>query len=243
MRLLVSVRNAVEAAAAVAGGAHIIDAKEPLNGALGQVSPGVLASIAVAVGSRRPVSAALGEIGRNDTARDDIACGAEAAARAGAAFVKIGFAGMRGQPRLTADVRAAAAAAGPAALILVAYADHERAGAPSPEELIALADLTNAAGVLIDTYDKNSASLTALMPASALRTFVTRVHATGALVAMAGRLTAEDIEIVHEAGADIVGIRGAACEGGRCGIVTAGRVGALRTRIDQAVNAAVGPVA
>jgi uncharacterized protein (UPF0264 family) len=238
MRLLVSVRNAVEAAAAVAGGAHIIDAKEPLNGALGQVSPGALASIAVAVGSRRPVSAALGEIGR-----DDIACGAEAAARAGAAFVKIGFAGMRGQPQLAAEVCAAAAAAGPAALILVAYADHERAGAPSPEELIALADLTNAAGVLIDTYDKNSASLTALMPASALRTFVTRVHATGALVAMAGRLTAEDIEIVHEAGADIVGIRGAACEGGRCGIVTAGRVGALRTRIDQAVNAAVGPVA
>ncbi len=60
---------------------------------------------------------------------------------------------------------------------------------------------------------------------------------------MAGRLTAEDIEIVHEAGADIVGVRGAACEGGRCGIVTAGRVGALRTHIDQAVNAVAGPVA
>jgi uncharacterized protein (UPF0264 family) len=150
---------------------------------------------------------------------------------------------MRGQPQLAADVRVAAAAAGQAALILVAYADHERADAPSPEELIALAGLTNAAGVLIDTYDKLGASLTALMTASALRTFVTRVHATGALVAMAGKLTTEDIEIVHMAGADIAGVRGAACEGGRCGTVTAGRVGALRTHIDQAVNAAVGPVA
>jgi uncharacterized protein (UPF0264 family) len=227
MRLLVSVRNAVEAAAAVAGGAHIIDAKEPLNGALGQVAPGVLDSIAAAVGGRLPISVALGEIGRNDTAlndpafkdtafkdtaRDDIARGAGAAARAGAAYVKIGLAGMRGQPQLAADVRVAAAAAGQAVLILVAYADHERAGAPSPEELIALAGLTNAAGVLIDTYDKHGPSLTRLMTAAALRTFVTRVHATGALVAMAGRLTIEDIDIVHEAGADIIGVRGAAAK-------------------------------
>ena len=242
MRLLVSVRNAAEAAAAAAGRAHIIDAKEPLNGALGPVSPGVLAEIAATVGKRLPISAALGEINSSDTALRDTDRGANAAARAGVAFVKFGFAGMRGQPQLAAKVRAAAAAAGQAALILVAYADHERACSPSPEEMIALAELTSAAGVLIDTHDKHSASLTALMTASALGRFVTRVHETGAIAAIAGRLTAEDFEIVHEAGADVVGIRGAACEGGRCGMVTAGRVGALRTRLDQVVTAAVGPV-
>ena len=37
MKLLVSVRNATEAAAARAGGADIIDAKEPAAGALGAV--------------------------------------------------------------------------------------------------------------------------------------------------------------------------------------------------------------
>jgi len=42
MRLLVSVRDASEARAALAGGAGIIDAKEPLNGPLGAVSSDVL---------------------------------------------------------------------------------------------------------------------------------------------------------------------------------------------------------
>ena len=36
-KLLVSVRSAAEAAAALEGGAHVIDVKEPLNGALGNV--------------------------------------------------------------------------------------------------------------------------------------------------------------------------------------------------------------
>ena len=38
MRLLVSVRSAEEAAAAVMGGADIVDAKEPALGSLGPVS-------------------------------------------------------------------------------------------------------------------------------------------------------------------------------------------------------------
>ena len=238
MRLLVSVRNAAEAASALAGGADIVDAKEPLNGALGPVTHRTLASIAAAIGGRAPVSAALGEF-----ARDDIAGGAEAAATAGVAFVKIGFAGMRGRPRIADEVRATLAGIGPGALILVAYADYKRADAPSLAELIAIADDTHAAGVLLDTYDKRGDSLTALMSARALWTFVTLVKARGRFAALAGKLSADDIERVHAAGADIIGVRGAACDGGRAGRVTADRVRALRTHIDQAVNAAVGPVA
>ena len=45
MRLLVSVRDAVEADAAVDGGAEIVDAKEPAAGSLGAVAPAVLAAI------------------------------------------------------------------------------------------------------------------------------------------------------------------------------------------------------
>src|SRR5687767_13229819 len=133
MRLLVSVRNASEAAAALAGGADIVDAKEPLNGPLGKVSPAALASIASAVAGAAPVSAALGDIGR-----DDIVRGAHDATSVGAAFVKVGFAGMRGRLDIAADVLASAAVRSPAALVLVAYADYETAGAPSPEEVIAL---------------------------------------------------------------------------------------------------------
>ncbi len=39
MRLLVSVANAADAAAALAGGADLIDAKDPAGGALTAVAP------------------------------------------------------------------------------------------------------------------------------------------------------------------------------------------------------------
>ena len=45
MRLLVSVSSAAEASAALAGGADVIDAKDPLAGALGAVSADVLREI------------------------------------------------------------------------------------------------------------------------------------------------------------------------------------------------------
>jgi len=83
MRLLVSVRNASEAGSALAGGADIIDAKEPLNGPLGAVSSDVLHRIASTVGNAAPVSAALGEI-----SEDDVLDRAVAARQAGVTFVK-----------------------------------------------------------------------------------------------------------------------------------------------------------
>jgi hypothetical protein len=223
MRLLVSVRNASEASAAVAGGADIVDAKEPSNGPLGQVSPAALASIASAVAGGAPVSAALGEV-----CRDDIVRGAHAATRVHAAFVKVGFAGMRG--RLDAAVGALASAAAhtsAAGLVLVAYADYEKIEALSPDEVIALADRSGAAGVLIDTCDKCGPGLTTLMTADSLRTFVTRARGSGRIVAVAGSLTIEDLERVHDAGADIAGVRGAACDNGRNGMVSESRVRAL----------------
>jgi uncharacterized protein (UPF0264 family) len=229
MRLLVSVRNAAEAAAALAGGADIVDAKEPLNGALGPVDHQTLAAITAEIGGRASVSAALGEF-----ARDDIASGVEAAVAAGVAFVKVGFAGMRGRPRMADDVRAMTAGVDPGSLILVAYADYQRAEAPPLLELIAIAENTNAAGILLDTYDKDGEGLTALMTTTALDTFVKMAKAKVRFAALAGRLSADDIERVQGTSADIFGVRGAACDGGRSGFVTPDRVRALRMRMTRA---------
>ena len=88
MRLLVSVRGSVEARAAVAGGADVIDAKDPARGALGAVRRDRLAAIRRAVGAARPVSAALGDAG------DAAMVAAAAAAARGVAFVKLGFGGV-----------------------------------------------------------------------------------------------------------------------------------------------------
>ena len=57
MRLLVSVRAAAEVAPALAGGADIIDAKEPARGSLGAVSPTRLREIAAAGAAERCRSA------------------------------------------------------------------------------------------------------------------------------------------------------------------------------------------
>ena len=53
MRLLVSVTSAAEASAALAGGADVIDAKDPRRGALGAVSPQTLRAILAAVDDAR----------------------------------------------------------------------------------------------------------------------------------------------------------------------------------------------
>src|SRR5438105_15965250 len=105
MRLLVSVRGPVEARAAVAGGADVIDAKDPARGALGPVRLDQLAAIRRVVGAARSVSAALGD------ARDDAMVAAAAAAGSGLAFVKLGFHGRRSEARGRALARAARAGA------------------------------------------------------------------------------------------------------------------------------------
>ena len=222
MRLLVSVRNASEATAALAGGADIIDAKEPINGPLGAVSSDTLHEITATIGNAAPVSAALGEIRESNVLNRAVA-----ARQAGVTFVKVGFAGMRRRQRLEEDVLTLARAAQPPALVLVAYADFAVADAPPPAEILTIAAHIKPAGILLDTYDKDGAGLTSLMPACTLATFVSRAKALGRFVALAGKLTLEDIETILDTGTDVIGLRGAACDGGRGGVVTSARVRAL----------------
>jgi (5-formylfuran-3-yl)methyl phosphate synthase len=59
--LLVSVRSAEEARAALAGGADLIDVKEPSRGPLGRADDQTIREILDEVGGRAPVSAAFGE--------------------------------------------------------------------------------------------------------------------------------------------------------------------------------------
>lgn len=61
--LLVSVRDSAEAAAALDGGATIIDVKEPRHGPLGAAEPEAIAAVARVVGTRRPWTMACGDLG------------------------------------------------------------------------------------------------------------------------------------------------------------------------------------
>jgi len=239
MQLLVSVRSAEEAAAAIAGGADIVDAKEPGAGAIGAVSIDVLREIAAALHAHVPLSAAIGDAVDEATV-ERTAC---VFAAAGAWFVKVGFAGISSEARIAALASAAqrgvvAASAGRCGIVLVAYADADPSASPTAGALVDIAACAGARGVLLDTADKNGYGLRALIDRDTLRAFVARAHANGLSAALAGRLTADDLPFVQDVGADIAGVRGAACDGGRAGRVTADRVRALRNREDTKTHEA-----
>jgi uncharacterized protein (UPF0264 family) len=224
VRLLVSVRNAEEARSAVAGGAEIIDAKEPSLGALGPVELGVLREIVQAVNGMRPVSAALGDSGDARL----LATAARAAAEAGAMFVKVGFADVREmdavRARLARVMEGALLPSSPCAVVAVAYADWDEVGGAAPSTVLAAAAAEGAMGVLIDTVRKDGAGLFRCLGRAALGSLVREARARSLLVALAGRITVEDLAFAYEAGAEIVGVRGAACEEGRRGRVRESRV-------------------
>ena len=229
MRLLVSVVNQHEADAALAGGADIIDAKNPALGPLGAVSIPVLLDIRRVTPTAHLVTAALGD------AEDEGAIEEMARAYAGTntGLIKVGLAGTSSIERavslLGAAVRGAAAgSADRCGVVAVAYADAHVVASLYPRALTDAAARAGARGVLLDTADKHGPGLRDLVSQEELSEWTGGAHRAGLLVAVAGRLQADDLPFARDAGADIAGVRGAACEGGRTGRVTADRVRALR---------------
>jgi uncharacterized protein (UPF0264 family) len=236
MQLLVSVASAAEVSAALEGGADLIDAKNPATGSLGAVSVDDLSAIWRSVAGARPVTAALGDAADPDA----IERAARAAAMAGAAFVKLGFAGITGGRRVASLIGAAVAGAkagngSPCSVVAVAYADADSATTVTSRALVEIAAHAGATGVLLDTVDKCGPGVCALKTPDALAAWVGLSHNHGLFAAIAGKLSAADLPVVLECGADIAGVRGAACEGGRAGRVTAERVWLLRVACDTAV--------
>ena len=235
MQLLVSVRSAAEVGPALSGGADIIDAKEPGRGSLGPVSPAALGEILALVPPEYPFSVALGDLASPEDVITAIAS-LELPVRPTPTYLKLGFAGVR-SPEIVTRILATAVAAvvrkGSAALVVaVAYADAARAGTIAPDLIIGSAQGAGAAGVLLDTHTKDGNGLLAWLAPPELASWVASARRHGLLTALAGALALENVETVSAAGADVVGVRGAACEGGRQGRVTANRVRALRQRLD-----------
>jgi len=236
MRLLVSARNAADAAAALAGGADIVDAKEPSAGALGTVTIDVLSEMLSTVNRACPVSAALGDA--TDAAALERCVRAHAGQ--GVAFVKIGFAGIADGARVTDLIASAvnAARAFACTVVAVAYADADRGGSIGCDALFDAASRGGAAGVLIDTVDKAGPGLLQLSPPAALRRYVSAARDRALSIAMAGKLSAADLAVVRDLGADIAGVRGAACHAGRESAISEARVRVLAqiARGEQAVD-------
>jgi uncharacterized protein (UPF0264 family) len=150
-QLLVSVRSPREAAAALEGGAAVIDVKEPSRGSLGRAQDATIAAVVRLVAGRRPVTAAMGEL-----AEDCLFPGP------GLAYVKWGLAGYGRRGTWREELTRAIARTGansPCRAVAVAYADWVRADAPSPEEVCAFACAHPCGAFLLDTWRKDGSSL------------------------------------------------------------------------------------
>jgi hypothetical protein len=86
---------------------------------------------------------------------------------------------------------------------------------------------------LIDTWIKDGRGLLRHLSVAALAAWVIRARHANLLTALAGSLTADDLEILRDVEPDVVGIRGAACRGGRSGTLDPHCLQGLRATLDQ----------
>jgi uncharacterized protein (UPF0264 family) len=230
VHLLVSVSNVSEAEAALAGGADIVDAKDPAHGALGAVNLEVFRRICGACATRVPVTAALGDTNTLAAVESQ----ARAFAAAGATLVKVGFAAPMSRAgiatMLAAAARGAAAGAGPTGVVAVAYADWMKVSSADPEDILSAACSAGAAGILLDTADKNGPGLRALMTEAEMAQWIAQAREAGLLIAAAGQLRAGDLDWLAQLGVEVAGVRGAACESGRTSRITPALVASLQAR-------------
>jgi (5-formylfuran-3-yl)methyl phosphate synthase len=223
-RLLVSVRSAEEARAALGAGASVIDVKEPRRGPLGRADVSVWSQVRQSVPPGTTLSVALGEL--RDWREDAL----DPASFQGFSYRKLGLAGS-GPGWSAAWKRLTQGEGTGPSWIAVIYADWERAEAPDPESILDVALASDhCSGVLVDTWDKARPSPVDL----SWRPLFDRVWLAGKLSALAGRLDFEAIDRLGSLRPDLIAVRGAACQGGdRSAAIDPARVSALSTLAAQ----------
>lgn len=242
MRLLVSPENIDEAlvCAMAAEYLDVVDVKKPDEGSLGANYPWVIKAIRDATPADKPVSATLGDVPFKP---GTVAQAALGAATAGASYIKVGLYGcatpeqgievMRGVVRTVKENK-------PEALVVASgYADAHRVGSINPLAIPYVAAESGAHVAMVDTAIKDGSTLFDHLTIEQCAEFVRRGHERGLIVALAGSVKAKHLPELARIGTDIVGIRGAVCEGGdrNNGTIKPELIQAFRAAMDEALFA------
>jgi (5-formylfuran-3-yl)methyl phosphate synthase len=201
-----------EATAAIAGGADIIDVKNPQEGPLGANFPWVIKGIRKITPRNIQVSCTIGEV---PNLPGSISLAALGAASLGVDFIKVGLYGFKKIQEavyLLENVNRAAKEYNPnIKLVAAGYADAQRVGTLDPMIIPEIASKAHVEVAMLDTAIKDGKNLFNFLTSQQLAKFVNSAHKFGLEVALAGSLRKQDLPVVYNLGADIAGARGAAC--------------------------------
>jgi uncharacterized protein (UPF0264 family) len=212
LKLLISPKNEMEAMEAIAGGADIIDVKNPKEGPLGANFPWVIKRIRQVTPANIEVSCTIGEM---PNLPGSMALAALGAATTGVDYVKAGLYGLKTQEEainLMCNVAKAAKNHNPSIKVVASgYADAARIGTVDPLIVPKIAQEAPADIAMLDTAIKDGKNLFTFLTKPQLQRFVNEAHSYGLKAALAGSLQKEDLPVVYALGADVAGVRGAAC--------------------------------
>jgi uncharacterized protein (UPF0264 family) len=211
-QLLVSVRSASEAEAALRGGAALIDIKEPAKGSLGRASDNVIEDVVRVVAGRRPVSAAMGEF--VDTFAD-----AMPVCRNSLRYLKWGLSRFENcdediwHAELEILIHHLADRQPTARVVPVAYADWQRASAIKPIQVCAFAAVHPVGAFLIDTWRKDGSTLLDWLSVDEIEHLLAVCRSSGVPMAVAGSLGPAEIQTLLPMRPDWFAVRGVVCQG------------------------------
>jgi len=220
--MLVSVKTPAEAAiVAAADGVTVVDVKDPSQGALGFAGAQIINDIALQIAlEEKLLSVALGELGEIDfdeVSRIDWGH---------VDFVKVGLNGFYKNPCWRSELQVALVNV-PTCVrrVLVLYVDQIDASRSSG--MIQDADDAGLSVVLLDTFDKSLGNTFAHWTDDSVRGVFESASGLSLTTVLAGSIGLADLPRAFRTGADLIGVRGAVCNGNRSGRLSQQRLDRL----------------
>ena len=194
------------------GGADIIDVKNPTEGPLGANFPWIIQDIVKIVPNDIETSCTIGEM---PNCPGSISLAARGAATIGVNYIKVGLSGLRKKQEtinfLINIVKSVKDYNSKIKVVITGYADAKKIGSINPLMVPKITSKVQADVAMIDTAIKDGSSLFNYLNEHQLNNFINEANKFKLITALAGSLKKEELAKVYSLGADIAGIRGAAC--------------------------------
>lgn len=215
MKVLISPISLEEARIVVKGGCDIVDIKNVAEGSLGAQGPWVTQAICQEFKDDDVLcSAALGDL---PNIPGTIALASYGAAHCGADYLKAGLYGAKNYDdalaMMSASVKAINMVSEDIIKVACGYADFKKFDGVSAMDIVKAAKDSGSDVAMLDTKIKDGSTLFDNMTVQELKDFVNAAKELNLRTALAGSVRQEHMDMVFDIDPDIIGVRGAVCEG------------------------------